>query len=213
LGGRGVADSHGDQVGLLEYEGHLDCYSVLNAADGSFGESRINGASDIDLERCAMDSIVYAPDIDGYLELTGCLVRGSFRAPDQGWYGAFLAAAIEHNTILGNPSHAAPECRVVGQARSNVILGSIDVTQAYGLGPWNNDVLGDISAPGVTLVDNAGDGPLFCDAETGDCTLQDCSPCLGAAHDGGDIGAFGVGCECEVAVEDASWGRIKSLFR
>ena len=110
-------------------------------------------------------------------------------------------------------SHALPSCPVSGDIFSNIIMGSIDITVADWLELRNNDLLGDVNAPGATFTDNISEDPLFCEEQTGDYTLQDCSPCLGAAHDGGDIGAFGEGCECDVAVEDASWGRIKDLYR
>ena len=209
----GVADSQGDTVALLEVEGHLDCYSTLDAGDGSFGEFRINGGGDVSLERCEMDSITYIPDVDGILVLTGCLVRGGFRGESLYGGGVPLWVDLTHNTIVGSFSHELPTCPFYGQMRSNVVGGSVDIADAYGLDLASNDILGGVNAPGATLADNISEDPLFCGAESGDYTLQDCSPCLGAAHDGGDIGAFGVGCACEVAVEDASWGRIKDLFR
>jgi hypothetical protein len=209
----GVADSQSDEVDLVQYEGHLDCYSTLNAVDGSFDELLLNGVSDVSLERCEMESIVYHPDIEGYLVMDGCLVLGDFRAVFDGSYGALLEVALTHNTILGDLTHVVPECAVSGDVFSNIIMGSIDIAEADWLELRTNDILGEINAPGATLIDNINDDPLFCDEEADDYTLQDCSPCLGAAHDGGDIGAFGVGCDCDVAVEDSSWGRIKHLFR
>jgi len=209
----GVADSEGDEVELVKYEGHLDCYSTLSAVDGSFGEVRLNGAWDVSLERCEMESIVYVPDIESHVSMSGCLVLGDFRTVDEGWYGVPLEATLMHNTILGDLSHAVPECPAHGEVSSNIVVGSVDFSEAEGALFRNNDILGAVAAPGATFVDNISEDPLFCDAATGDYTLEDCSPCLGTAHDGGDIGAFGEGCECDVAVEDTSWGRIKGLFR
>lgn len=209
----GVADSQSDTVALVEVEAHIDCYSTLEAEGGAFGGSRVIGGGDITFERCEMDSIVYFPDIEGYLELTSCLVRGGFRAVDEWSYGVPLGAYLTHNTILGGLSHELPESFLYGQIFSNIIMGPIDIAEAYGVEFRNNDILGNVNAPGATFIDNISEDPLFCEAQTGDYTLQDCSPCLGAAHDGGDIGAFGEGCECDVAVEDASWGRIKDLYR
>jgi len=61
--------------------------------------------------------------------------------------------------------------------------------------------------------------PLFCDAALGDLTLCEDSPCLLGNHptgsDCGLIGACGQGCgPCgPSAVEAASWGSIKAVFR
>ena len=209
----GGADSQDDAVELVQIEAHLDCYSTLDAADGSFGEFRVNGGGDISVARCEMDSIVYYPDVDGNLELSGCLVRGGFRGTFWDWGGIPLWVNLTHNTILGDFSYEVPSCPCFGQFLSNIVMGSVDIEEPVGLEFRNNDILGDVNAPGATFIDNISEDPLFCEAQTGDYTLQDCSPCLGAAHDGGDIGAFGEGCECDVAVEDASWGRIKDLYR
>jgi hypothetical protein len=59
---------------------------------------------------------------------------------------------------------------------------------------------------------NISADPLFCGASQGDFTIDASSPCAGTAPDGGDIGAFGVGCGA-VVVEPLSWGRIKAMFR
>jgi hypothetical protein len=209
----GTADTQDDVVDLVQIEAHLDCYSVLDAVDGSFGEFRVNGGGDISVARCEMDSIVYRPDVDSYLQLNGCLVRGGFRGALWDWYGIPLWVDLIHNTILGDFSYELPSCPFFGQIFSNIVTGSVDISEALGAEFRSNDILGDINAPGATLVDNISEDPLFCEEQTGEYTLQDCSPCLGAAHDGGDIGAFGEGCECYVAVEDASWGSIKALYR
>ncbi|RPJ41534.1 MAG: hypothetical protein EHM19_11710 [Candidatus Latescibacterota bacterium] len=59
--------------------------------------------------------------------------------------------------------------------------------------------------------------PLFCDAPLGDFTLAATSPCLPGHHPDGDdcdlVGALGEGCAGGTAVEQTSWGGIKSLFR
>jgi hypothetical protein len=55
--------------------------------------------------------------------------------------------------------------------------------------------------------------PLFCDVDTGDFTLQDCSPCV-EGYGCGQVGAYGVGCPCEnVATRSTTWGSIKVIYR
>jgi len=62
--------------------------------------------------------------------------------------------------------------------------------------------------------DNAYEDPLFCDMPDGDLTLCADSPCLPGATWPERVGAHGQGCTaCGSAVEPASWGRIKSLYR
>jgi hypothetical protein len=59
--------------------------------------------------------------------------------------------------------------------------------------------------------------PLFCDAQGGDFTLRQDSPCLPGANPCLElIGAFGIGCGATSAgavLEPRSWGRIKALYR
>jgi hypothetical protein len=131
----------------------------------------------------------------------------------------FHGFRLLHNTILGdlvNPLEVWDGSPGDGRwVRSNIVMGLTELYDGGQLVISHNDFVGPVSitAPGDSVYANISDDPLFCDEEADDYTLQDCSPCLGAAHDGGDIGAFGVGCDCDVAVEDSSWGRIKDHFR
>jgi hypothetical protein len=97
------------------------------------------------------------------------------------------------------------------------VLGSTQIHVAFMPTPvvTHNDFAGGFTVvdPGDSVHSNISLPPLLCDAASGDYTLQECSPCVGAAHDGGDIGAFGVGCQCVTAVREVTWGKIKSLFR
>jgi len=61
---------------------------------------------------------------------------------------------------------------------------------------------------------NMSADPLFCDLPTGDLRVEACSPCLGINNTCGvDIGARGSGCGCGEAVEPATWGSIKRIYR
>lgn len=60
--------------------------------------------------------------------------------------------------------------------------------------------------------------PLFCHPESGNFTLQDCSPCLpNAFPESGCYGFIGAcpetGCSCYVPVAPTSWGRIKLMYQ
>jgi hypothetical protein len=210
----GIGLSHGDEVSSLRIEHHVDSYSSFEAVDSFLGDVRLEGGGDVDLENCEMDSVVvHCSDVGGYLPMTGCLVRGDIELQrfQPGTPGFFTGPNLDHCTILG-------ECWWWTEAhtsnRSTIFVGTVFAENLGDALFENCDLVGVVHiAPDAVLIDCISEDPLFCDAEGGDYTLQDCSPCVGAAHDGGDIGAFGVGCECGVAVEDASWGRIKSLFR
>jgi hypothetical protein len=128
-----------------------------------------------------------------------------------------------HNTILGDlnctfqyyvaSSHIWPY-----SVRSNVVLGS---TVLGGRHSWHwaifthNDFAGGFTTTvgADSLYANMAADPLFCGAASSDFTIQACSPCAGAAHDGGDIGAYGAGCDCASSVVARSWGAIKAIYR
>ena len=54
--------------------------------------------------------------------------------------------------------------------------------------------------------------PRFCAPGMDDYTLDKNSPCVAKAHDGGDIGALGVGCDL-VTVQPTTWGSLKRRYR
>ncbi len=64
-------------------------------------------------------------------------------------------------------------------------------TDVYGNagGDWTGNIALLASAPG-----NMHEDPQFCAGATH--ALEDCSPCIGAAYPGGDLGAQGAGCPC-----------------
>jgi len=66
-----------------------------------------------------------------------------------------------------------------------------------------------------TISDTLVRDPRFCDVLHGDVTLCSNSPCLPANNGWGVLlGAFGSGCgDCDTPVEDATWGRLKALYR
>jgi predicted outer membrane repeat protein len=97
--------------------------------------------------------------------------------------------------------------------------GDIDLTacNVYGNGggDWVDCIAGQASSNG-----NFSEDPLFCEADLGDLTLHQDSPCLPMNHpQGGDwglIGAWDLGCSATgigKSVEEASWGAIKAMYR
>jgi hypothetical protein len=62
-----------------------------------------------------------------------------------------------------------------------------------------------------TAHDNLFLDPAMCDTTGCEFRLQDCSPCVGAGSDGGDIGAWDVGCACDdtTHVPDETFTRLQ----
>ena len=158
----------------------------------------------------------------GGLSLYSCLVSGSvlteveFVGAGSGSGGARdsreyqRGRGLSHNTILGDLTLCC-----AATVRSNVVSGRAELFGGDGYVISHNDFVGGlvVTSPGDSVYANISEPPLFCNPAGGDYTLQDCSPCVGAAHDGGDIGAFGVDCECMVVVEHKSWGAVKAMYR
>jgi hypothetical protein len=77
-------------------------------------------------------------------------------------------------------------------------------------GDWTGCIADQLGVNGNICAD-----PLFCDAENDDFTLEDCSPCAPFSPPNTEcdlIGAWPVGCGGSPTIE-ATWGRVKSLFR
>mgnify|MGYP001196654309 CR=1 FL=1 len=52
------------------------------------------------------------------------------------------------------------------------------------------------------LMGNVEINPLFCNPDSGDFNLAQNSPCVGTGHDGANMGAFDVGCEAILSMEN-----------
>jgi hypothetical protein len=140
------------------------------------------------------------------------------------WQAA--SGTMQANTFWNNrnlddgASHAAAVLIASGgnvQFTNNLIAGSAgaaalrvfstNVTDSCNLF-WNNadgDVLGIELDPTTVFAD-----PDFCDADGGDLTVADGSPCVTTAGCG-QIGALGAGCTT-VSIESESWSTIKGRF-
>jgi parallel beta-helix repeat protein len=78
----------------------------------------------------------------------------------------------------------------------------------------NCDIYGNAGGDALCGTDGGGNistDPLFCDQGAGNFHLNCTSPCVNNPGCG-QIGAFGVGCG-PTAVQNTTWGRIKSMFR
>jgi hypothetical protein len=203
-----------DAVDDLVVHGGMDVWAFVYADDSAFGHIFVSRGPEVELTRCTVDAISGEEAGDGYypLVMLECLVTGDIVLTDAE-VGSFR---FDHNTFLGSFSYEAATDRWMHYFRSNIVCEEFQLEAESGhFAIHHNDFAGGatIVAPGDSVYANISEDPLFCDELSGDYTLQDCSPCVGAAHDGGDMGAYGIGCECFVAVQRSSWGAIKSLYR
>ena len=100
-------------------------------------------------------------------------------------------------------------------ARNNILEPDVTVSccDFYGNagGDWVDGIEGQADVNGNFSLD-----PRFCSEETDDLGLKQCSPCAPGNHpdgtDCGQVGALPVACP-GTAVQETTWGRIKSMFR
>jgi hypothetical protein len=116
---------------------------------------------------------------------------------------------ILKNSVLafgGQPGGSVTPIRCAG-APAELIVGCTDIYGNQG-GDWVGCVSGMEATGGNLSAD-----PLFCDRTAGNFGLQTGSPCASeTTHQCGLIGVLGVVCG-PTAVEAASWGAIKALYR
>jgi len=219
------ADLTGDVVGMLDM-GQLASCRAENTWIGEV-DSECSGLYLTDCEVEGAVSVWGGTDLNQYscgsIEAEGCLFGGDVEVYVDLYYlePGYASAEVLHNTFLGDLM-----LRYAGggegfvcplTVRGNIVAGA---THIMGNAIYDdctvishNDFVGFAGLPPQcdSIYANISFDPLFCGS--GDHTLQECSPCVGTAHDGGDIGAFGVGCECATVVEETSWGRVKHLYR
>jgi hypothetical protein len=229
----GEASSVSDSIGTLGLSGDSDRW------DSFIGEgseiARLEGAecARIRLADCTIGDLLYVSwwTSNPSLDMTGCLITGDAVVDIPEWVPNRIAAGhssrdweetgilIEHCTVLGvldlDVEAYIPQW-LDRRIRSNIVMGAarISATLCVGVIAHNDFVEGaTISTNGDSVYANITADPLFCDEIAGDYRLQDCSPCVGAAHDGTAIGRHSETCDCAVVVENKSWGAIKSVFR
>ena len=142
------------------------------------------------------------------MELNSCTFVGN-EAP----YGAALDLYDYVSSDINN-------CIFVGNVGSEVIQVRTESTPSLFCtniwsnpgGDWTDEISDQLGFYGNISVD-----PLFCAEEIEDYALHSNSPCAPGNHPSGVncslIGAIEVGCGPSTAVDQTSWGNIKSMFR
>ncbi len=220
----GKLESAGDVIGQV----WGDVHARFLASDSTIESVRVG--AELELISCSVDgdAVLIGGTAYSLALYTGEVrVIRSFVGGDlmvrvwEGEYAAYPQARVEQSTILGNLTcdydtweSWSPE---LNDIRSNIVGGSTYVHLSFVDVPivTHNDCVGGLQVVGVqdSVHSNISLPALFCDPTSADYTLQECSPCVGAAHDGGDIGVYGVGCQCLSTVQSRSWGAIKAMYR
>ena len=222
-GGHLMSDT--DEIGVVVGDLHARCTGTETTYESIFvgAEVTLQGCSvagDVSLVEGTGQSIGVMTGLARIFEslIGGNLTIDVHDIPEMYQYSQ---TRIRHATILGDLfcDYDTTTTQPYGtQAiRGNIVVGSTYIDLPFLETPivTHNDFVGgyDVVDAGDMVYANFSLPPLFCDWTLGDYTLQECSPCVGAAHDGGDIGVFGVGCACVTVVHEMSWGKVKSLFR
>ncbi len=210
-------DSSGDTAGEMWIFGGLATSSTVVIDGGDLGAVVMRYDNDVTLTNCVIEDVSrHWSEYPGFpLRMTGCLVTD-----EVDMFGDAAGCRLIHNTFLGWFYYEAEDASPYSAIRSNIfdwyttIVGPMDNSNLaithndFAYEPWTHVGAG----PDSFFANIWYEDPRFCGPEY---TIEDCSPCVLAAHDGGDIGAFGVDCDCTLpsAVETMSWGRIKGLYR
>jgi hypothetical protein len=226
-----LAGAHcvGDSVGSVSLVGGPDSYNWFHGDDCRIDHVEATRGPDVQFHGCTLGDVAldYDPSASAGppVGMLGCLVTGDVVVAEWGksvaWPGGLSPRGdpnrqlqMSHNTVLGGLGVQCPSAWDTA-VRSNIVMGETSIVTGRRATVDRNDFAGGatISIASGTNAGNMQIDPLFCTGPEVDSSLQECSPCVGAAHDGGDIGAFGVGCPCWTSVERISWGSIKVLFR
>lgn len=211
-------DSSIDTAGEVRIREGIPVFSTVAFTRGYLAAVIIEGDSDVTLTDCVVEDVSrIGSAYSGFpLRMTGCLVLDDFDM-----LGDVAGCRLIHNTFLDWFYYEAEDASPYSAIRSNIfnwyttIMGPMDNSNLaithndFAYEPWTHVGAG----PDSVFANIWYEDPRFCGA--GYYNIEDCSPCVLAAHDGGDIGAFGVDCDCTLpsAVETMSWGRIKELYR
>ncbi len=138
------------------------------------------------------------------LDGSDCIIRNNFIFQAYGdGYGAVVASESQYvsnnNTFVAN-SLGYANLSSDGIVSNDIIYGSsntvyldesstIQVSYSDLEGGWEGE--GNIDAD-----------PLFCDLDSGDYTLAKNSPCVGTGENNANMGAFGVGCEEILSIQN-----------
>lgn len=138
---------------------------------------------------------------------SGCTIANNVAQIGSGIYLDSLEPAtwiLENVIISGGSTGEAIRC----DRLANAVISCSDVFGNSG-GDWVGCIASYAGIDGNIAAD-----PRFCDPEAEDWQICEESPCApDQAGDCGLIGALDVGCACPIAVEPATWGRIKANYR
>jgi predicted outer membrane repeat protein len=147
--------------------------------------------------------------------INSCTFYGNSASSGGGIYSGYSALPFIENTIIAfGLAGGAIGC---GGASHEAILTCCNIFGNAG-GDWVGEGCYGEIADQYGVNGNFSACPSFCNAEGGDFTLCDESPCLPGNHpdayDCGLIGAWGQGCSCgPSATGQTSWGSIKAMYR
>jgi predicted outer membrane repeat protein len=176
-----------------------DCLFSENHAGGEGGALRFYDSSPT-VEDCTLvgntsdtNAGAIAAKLNCHPVISGCTLHGNGGGTAAGLGLTYSSSFTVSNTIIAFGT-AGPAASCDGG--SSLTLECCDVYGNAG-GDYTGCIAGQNGANG-----NIGGDPLFCNAATGDLTLQGGSPCAAPNNPGcGQIGAQGAGCGAVIRVE------------
>jgi hypothetical protein len=183
----------------------VDCVFRRNIATDGAGVycGQCNAGDGVEFFGCLLHDNDYPyPSVGGYgigvyfSHSAGALASCTF-ARNRAWLGGGLLISTASSVGVENSLFAfATE----GEGLAVFNPGAYEITRCDIFGNAGGDWVGSIA--GHLGVDcNMSEDPAFCDAQAGDFTLRDDSPCLFENNDCGLIGAFPQGCTLASAVD------------
>jgi len=204
----GTLHSNADSVGYFRLQTDVHTYFNLDASHSTIRRLELSygmPGPQASLESCVVDSMQWYAAWGGALSASTCVVGQSDLVAEHCGVELVHCTFTEPVQMQLDATGADIASCIFDQGVSGDIAGEAMFR--------NNDFVVPHQITGGTFLSNLVEPPLLCDPGVADYTLQSCSPCVGAAHDGGDIGAFGIGCECFTPAEVSSWGKVKAMFR
>jgi len=176
----------------------------------------------------AHDNVIYAtPDQDSRYRFGSGFVVGSvdfawihhnlIRDVRDGIGVDYSAILIESNTIVNHEGYGIAIWRCSGAVSKNIVAQGVydpgilcDGSAVFSCNDVWSQPAGEYDGTCSHESDIHAD-PMFCDVSTQNYYLHSSSPCANAPGCG-QIGAFGIACG-PTAVEETTWGRIKTTYR
>ncbi len=138
------------------------------------------------------------------LDGSNCILRNNFIFQAYGdGYGAVVASEsqyVSHNNTFVSNSVGYANLSSDGIVSNDIIYGSsntVYLDESSTIQVSYSDIEGGWEGEG-----NIDADPLFCDLDSGDYTLAKNSPCVGTGENNANMGAFGVGCEEILSIQN-----------